>query len=101
MLEADLRLLTVVLWRVWFRPNKFVHEQVALPAEDVVTWSVSFVSDYVAAADGEKQVAVPRKMVSEWEYRSEKISSKTTPISERGMQLPTNQLTTDVTSDSK
>ncbi|KAL5736556.1 hypothetical protein ACOSQ2_031344 [Xanthoceras sorbifolium] len=62
MLEADLRLLTVVLWRVWFRPNKFVHEQVALPAEDVVTWSVSFVSDYVAAADGERHVAVPRKM---------------------------------------
>ncbi|KAL5760812.1 hypothetical protein ACOSQ2_019650 [Xanthoceras sorbifolium] len=36
--ESDLRLCLVVMWRISFRRNKFAHDQVLLPALDVVDY---------------------------------------------------------------
>ncbi|KAL5784703.1 hypothetical protein ACOSQ2_007095 [Xanthoceras sorbifolium] len=47
--DADLRLLAVSLWRLWFRRNRLIHENVALPAIDILNWSISFLAEFYAA----------------------------------------------------
>ncbi|KAL5848355.1 hypothetical protein ACOSQ4_006368 [Xanthoceras sorbifolium] len=37
--REELELLFVVLWRCWFRRNKFVHDRFILEPKDVVPWS--------------------------------------------------------------
>ncbi|KAL5763812.1 hypothetical protein ACOSP7_016174 [Xanthoceras sorbifolium] len=41
--------LAVILWRIWFRRNKFCHYQILLPDDFVCRWSRSFFADFHAA----------------------------------------------------
>ncbi|KAL5777267.1 hypothetical protein ACOSP7_010193 [Xanthoceras sorbifolium] len=47
--DADLRLLDVALWRLWFRRNRLIHENIALPTVDIMNWSISFLADFDTA----------------------------------------------------
>ncbi|KAL5736699.1 hypothetical protein ACOSP7_031150 [Xanthoceras sorbifolium] len=49
LLPSDLCLLLVVWWRAWYRRNKLVHEQIVLPAVNVMCWSRGFLDEFSVA----------------------------------------------------
>ncbi|KAL5842155.1 hypothetical protein ACOSQ3_012758 [Xanthoceras sorbifolium] len=46
---ADLELLLVFFWQVWFRRNRVVHADLILSPEDIVSWAAAFLAEFKAA----------------------------------------------------
>ena len=45
-LVADMELLYIILWRVWFRRNSAVHNSGPISPVDIVGWAESFLADF-------------------------------------------------------
>ncbi|KAL5758061.1 hypothetical protein ACOSP7_020672 [Xanthoceras sorbifolium] len=45
----ETEVLCVILWRCWYRRNKFVHSFLLFPSKDVVCWARSFFDDFQLA----------------------------------------------------
>ncbi|KAL5832378.1 hypothetical protein ACOSQ4_017732 [Xanthoceras sorbifolium] len=46
LMMDDIRLLVTVLWRVWFRRNKMVHENLKMEVKDIVSWAICYLNDF-------------------------------------------------------
>ncbi|KAL5764168.1 hypothetical protein ACOSQ2_016762 [Xanthoceras sorbifolium] len=42
-------LFIVVVWRIWFRRNRWVHQKVVIPVSGVLNWAVAFLSEFRSA----------------------------------------------------
>ncbi|KAK2650956.1 hypothetical protein Ddye_018445 [Dipteronia dyeriana] len=45
----NFELLCIVIWRIWYRRNDLVHNHGSLRVEEVVLWSLTFLSDFQRA----------------------------------------------------
>ncbi|KAL5857403.1 hypothetical protein ACOSQ3_004861 [Xanthoceras sorbifolium] len=51
LVEKEMELLLVMLWRFWFHHNRVVHGFPLLSVEETVTWSRCFLEEFHAVAD--------------------------------------------------
>ncbi|KAL5756274.1 hypothetical protein ACOSQ2_021020 [Xanthoceras sorbifolium] len=63
---ADLRLLVVVLWRCWYRRNKLLHENIVLPAIDIVAWSSNFLHEFDAVNSATSICSPGNQVAAAW-----------------------------------
>ncbi|KAL5851755.1 hypothetical protein ACOSQ3_006873 [Xanthoceras sorbifolium] len=47
---AEFELFAIVVWRIWYRRNQWVHLKVELPPHGVTDWAKTFLVDFQSAS---------------------------------------------------
>ncbi|KAL5567268.1 hypothetical protein UlMin_030432 [Ulmus minor] len=64
--SEDLEFLCILLWRIWFRRNKWIHEKVWLDDESSFSWARQHLADFVGA-NCRKRDALKQAAASPWQ----------------------------------
>ncbi|KAL5539505.1 hypothetical protein UlMin_045992 [Ulmus minor] len=64
--SEDLEFLCILLWRIWFRRNKWIHEKVWLDDESCFSWARQHLADFVGA-NCRKKDALKQAAASPWQ----------------------------------
>ncbi|KAL5567922.1 hypothetical protein UlMin_024497 [Ulmus minor] len=64
--SENLEFLCILLWRIWFRRNKWIHEQIWLDDESCFSWARQHLADFVKANCSERD-PVKKSTASTWQ----------------------------------
>ncbi|KAL5578350.1 hypothetical protein UlMin_020049 [Ulmus minor] len=64
--SENLEFLCILLWRIWFRRNKWIHEQIWLDDESCFSWARQHLADFVKANCTERD-PVKKSTASTWQ----------------------------------
>ena len=65
----NLELLCVLLWRIWFRRNKWIHEKTWLDDESCYSWARQHLADF-QEANSQKEVSTKKETSKPWQAPS-------------------------------
>ncbi|KAK2665436.1 hypothetical protein Ddye_004010 [Dipteronia dyeriana] len=54
--SGDFELLCLIMWRIWYRQNRRVHNSVLVVDNDLVTWAQSYLEDYKSVNSSVEEV---------------------------------------------
>ncbi|KAL5555479.1 hypothetical protein UlMin_037715 [Ulmus minor] len=64
--SENLEFLCILLWRIWFRRNKWIHEKIWLDDESCFSWARQHLTDFVEA-NCRKGDSLKKATVSSWQ----------------------------------